>query len=50
MKIRARTSNGRVNVSAILVEDPKKITDSVDMLESGERFGKEWNMLEKNSG
>jgi len=50
MKIRVRTSNGRVNVSAILVENPNKISDSVSILETPQNFGREWNMLERNGG
>lgn len=33
MRLRVKTSLGRVNVSAILVEDPSKIADTVSMLE-----------------
>jgi hypothetical protein len=50
MKIRVRTSNGRVNVSAILVENPNQISDSVSILETPKNFGREWNMLERNGG
>jgi hypothetical protein len=34
MRLRVKTSLGRVIVSAILVEDPSKIADTFSMLES----------------
>jgi hypothetical protein len=48
MKIRARLIKGDVNVSAILIEKPDKISDNVAMLEKPKELGKEWNMLENS--
>ena len=50
MRLRVKTSGGKVNVSAILVEDPSKIADIVSMLERPQALGSEWNMLERNGG
>jgi hypothetical protein len=50
MRLRVKTFLGRVNVSAILVEDPSKIADTVSMLERPQALGSEWNMLERNGG
>jgi hypothetical protein len=50
IRIRVRTTNGRVNVSAIMIEDPSEVTDTVGMLEKPQSLGREWNMLEQNGG